>query len=359
MAYKLSRRKKLIQLVEIQGGNTLKNMTIREERENAEKLILSPLAAFSKGAGERETEEAPCYIRTCFQRDIDRVVHSKSFRRLKHKTQVFLQPEGDHYRTRMTHTIEVARIARTISRALKLNEDLTEAIAFGHDLGHTPFGHAGERALNNICSGGFAHNEQSLRVVELLERDGRGLNLCREVRDGIVCHTGSKQPDTLEGRVVRMSDRIAYINHDVDDAVRAGILSENDIPPEITAVTGENYGDRINSVIQDVIFSSRGSGDIQMSSTMYLVMEAFRDFMFERVYKNPTAKSEENKVESMFSAIFDYYIKDTSKLPEDYILFLDKYSPERVICDYIAGMSDNYIVYTFNELFIPGAWSIR
>ena len=200
-------------------------MTIREELEMAERQILAPNAAFAEGAGKRRVPEEACDIRTCFQRDIDRIVHSKSFRRLKHKTQVFLQPEGDHYRTRMTHTIEVARIARTISRALRLNEDLTEAIAFGHDLGHTPFGHAGERALARISSGGFEHNEQSLRVVDILERDGAGLNLCQEVRDGILCHTGEKMPDTFEGRVVRLSDRIAYINHDVDDAIRAGILS--------------------------------------------------------------------------------------------------------------------------------------
>lgn len=334
-------------------------MTIREERESMEKAVLSPRAAFSSGAGNRRVTEEACDIRTCFQRDIDRIVHSKSFRRLKHKTQVFLQPEGDHYRTRMTHTIEVARIARTIARALRLNEDLTEAIAFGHDLGHTPFGHAGERALEKISSVGFEHNEQSLRVVDILERDGKGLNLCAEVRDGILCHTGSKQPDTLEGRVVRMSDRIAYINHDVDDAIRAGILSEEDIPGEIVAVTGESYGERIDSIIRDVIMNSRDCGDIQMSSTMYFVMESFRDFMFERVYKNPVAKSEESKVEGMLSMIFDYYIKDPSKLPADYLSHLDRYSPERVICDYIAGMSDTYLLYIFNNLFVPGAWSVR
>lgn len=334
-------------------------MTIREELEMAERQILAPNAAFAEGAGRRRVPEEACDIRTCFQRDIDRIVHSKSFRRLKHKTQVFLQPEGDHYRTRMTHTIEVARIARTISRALRLNEDLTEAIAFGHDLGHTPFGHAGERALARISSGGFEHNEQSLRVVDILERDGAGLNLCQEVRDGILCHTGEKMPDTFEGRVVRLSDRIAYINHDVDDAIRAGILSEEDIPDEIIAVTGESYGKRIDSIIRDVISTSKESGEIEMSSTMYFVMESFRDFMFERVYKNPVAKSEESKVEGMLSMIFDYYIKDPSKLPEDYVSHLDRYSPERVICDYIAGMSDTYLLYVFNQLFVPGAWSVR
>lgn len=334
-------------------------MTIREERENLEKATLSPKAVLAVGVGKRQQPEAPCDIRTCFQRDIDRIVHSKSFRRLKHKTQVFLQPEGDHYRTRMTHTIEVARIARTISRALRLNEDLTEAIAFGHDLGHTPFGHAGERALKKISPGGFEHNEQSLRVVDILERGGKGLNLCAEVRDGILCHTGAKLPNSLEGRVVRMSDRIAYINHDVDDAIRAGILSEDDIPGEIIAVTGESYGERIDTIIRDVISGSRELADIQMSSTMYFVMEAFRDFMFERVYKNPIAKSEESKVESMLSMIFDYYIKDPSRLPEDYRLSLEHFTPERVICDYIAGMSDTYLLYVFNELFVPGAWSVR
>ncbi len=334
-------------------------MTIREELECAEKAVLSPLAAFAEGAGKRRITEEACDIRTCFQRDTDRIVHSKSFRRLKHKTQVFLQPEGDHYRTRMTHTIEVARISRTIARALRLNEDLTEAIAFGHDLGHTPFGHAGERALANISREGFEHNEQSLRVVDILERDGAGLNLCAEVRDGILCHTGSKLPDTLEGRVVRLSDRIAYINHDVDDAIRAGILSEADIPDEIKTVTGDSYGKRIDSIIRDVIAASRESGEIEMSSTMYFVMESFRDFMFDRVYKNPVAKSEESKVEGMLSMIFDYYIKDPSKLPSDYLSYLDRYCPERVICDYIAGMSDTYLLYMFNNLFVPGSWSVR
>ncbi|MBR6521136.1 MAG: deoxyguanosinetriphosphate triphosphohydrolase [Oscillospiraceae bacterium] len=334
-------------------------MTIREEHEQAERSVLSERAAFAKGAGIRRVPEEACDIRTCFQRDIDRIVHSKSFRRLKHKTQVFLQPEGDHYRTRMTHTIEVARIARTISRSLRLNEDLTEAIAFGHDLGHTPFGHAGERALAKISSMGFEHNEQSLRVVDILEKDGAGLNLCAEVRDGILCHTGDKQPDTLEGQVVRLSDRIAYINHDVDDAIRAGILEEEDIPGEIIAVTGESYGERIESIIRDVINTSRECGKIEMSSTMYFVMESFRDFMFERVYKNPVAKSEESKVEGMLSMIFDYYIKDPSKLPDDYVSNLDRFSPERVICDYIAGMSDTYLLYTFNNLFVPGAWTVR
>lgn len=334
-------------------------MNIREEREALEKVMLSPAAAFSDGAGNRRIPEDACDIRTCFQRDLDRIIHSKSFRRLKHKTQVFLQPEGDHYRTRLTHTIEVARISRTIARALRLNEDLTEAIAFGHDLGHTPFGHAGERALAKISSSGFEHNEQSLRVVDVLERDGRGLNLCAEVRDGILCHTGEKQADTMEGRVVRISDRIAYINHDVDDAIRAGILSEEDIPGEIVAVTGESYGQRIDSIIRDVVMTSREKGDVDMSSTMYFIMESFRDFMFERVYKNPVAKSEESKVEGMLSMIFDYYIKDPSKLPEDYLTHLDRYSPERVICDYIAGMSDSYLLYKFNELFVPGAWSVH
>lgn len=334
-------------------------MTIREKREEVEKLALSPRAAFSHGAGDRAREEEACDIRTCFQRDVDRIVHSKSFRRLKHKTQVFLRPEGDHYRTRMTHTIEVSRIARTISRALCLNEDLTEAIAFGHDLGHTPFGHAGERALANICPFGFSHNEQSLRVVDVLERDGRGLNLCREVRNGIVCHTGDNMPETLEGCVVRISDRIAYINHDVDDAVRAGILSEADIPEEITAVTGDNYGDRIDSVIRDVIRESADGGEIKMSPTMYFVMEAFRDFMFERVYKNPEAKGEESKVEGILSALYEHFLGDLSLLPWDYRLLLERDEPERVVCDYIAGMTDTYIVHLFNEIFIPGAWTLR
>ncbi len=334
-------------------------MTVREEREEIERLSLSPRACFARGAGERKRPEEADPLRTCFQRDLDRIVHSKAFRRLKHKTQVFLQPEGDHYRTRMTHTIEVARIARTISRALRLNEDLTEAIAFGHDLGHTPFGHAGERALNAICPQGFRHNEQSLRVVEILEKDGRGLNLTREVRDGILCHSGPQMPATLEGAVVRLSDRIAYVNHDVDDAVRAGILAEEDIPGEITAVTGDGYSTRINSVITDVVRESRALDEIRMSATMYFVMETFRDFLFERVYKNPVAKGEETKVEGILSLVYDYYMKAPEKLPEDYRALLAVWPPERVVCDYIAGMSDTYLIFTINNLFIPGAWTVR
>ena len=334
-------------------------ITIREQREKIEELILSPFATNSAHSYGRETPEEPCEMRTCFQRDIDRIVHSKSFRRLKHKTQVFLQPEGDHYRTRMTHTIEVARISRTLARALKLNEDLAEAIAWGHDLGHTPFGHAGERALAELCPLGFCHNEQSLRVVDKLEKSGRGLNLCREVRDGILHHTGRVLPSTLEGKIVRLSDKVAYINHDVDDAIRAGVLLASDIPDEIIAATGRDYGGRLNAVIRDIIEASFDKNEIEMSPQMFFVMESFRDFMFDKVYKNPLAKGEEFKVKGILEKLYDYYMDNPQKLPPDYVLTPNMDSRDRVVCDYIAGMSDKYAIYVYNDLFIPKAWQPR
>ncbi len=327
----------------------------REEREALERIMLSPrgtLAAESRG---RERQEPPCEIRTCFQRDTDRIVHSKSFRRLKHKTQMLLSPSGDHYRTRMTHTLEVSRIARTISRGLRLNEDLTEAIALGHDLGHTPFGHAGERALQAIYPGDFAHNEQSLRTVDRLEKDGAGLNLSWEVRNGILWHTGDVWPETPEGKIVRFSDRIAYVNHDTDDAVRAGLLRESDLPREVRQVLGDNYSMRINTVVKDIILSSRES--VRMSPAVESAMTLFREFLFERVYRNPVAKAEERKVEGMLRALYDYYLSNVSELPADYLQVAEAEGQARAVCDYIAGMTDQYAVSRFCDLYIPAGWS--
>lgn len=334
---------------------------IREKREELEEMMLSPYGVKAKNSKGREREEEPCAIRTCFQRDVDRITHSKSFRRLKHKTQVFLQPEGDHYRTRLTHTLEVARIARTISRALMLNEDLTEAIALGHDLGHTPFGHAGERALNELLEqeGGFRHYEQSLRVVDRIEKEGRGLNLTYEVRDGILRHTTDPLACTLEGQVVRLADRVAYINHDVDDAIRAGILSANSIPEEITSVLGNKHSSRINTITQDVISYSMGKREIGMSPGIYFVVDSFHSFMYEMVYKNPKAKSEESKVQGILSGIFEYYAKNTEKLPEEYKAIAEQDGISRAVCDYVSGMTDTYAVYIFSSIFIPGAWTVR
>ena len=328
----------------------------REQREELEKTMLSPLACRAAMSRGRERPEEPCELRTCFQRDVDRVSYSKAFRRLKHKTQVFLSPEGDHYRTRMTHTLEVSRIARTIARALMLNEDLTEAIALGHDLGHTPFGHAGERALRNICPGGFEHNEQSLRVVEKLEKDGCGLNLTEEVRDGILCHTGDRLPMTLEGSVVRLSDRIAYVNHDTDDAVRAGIMREEDIPDSVRSVIGGSFSRRIDTVIRDVVASS--DTEIRMSLPVAWAMDEFRSFMFQAVYQNPKAKSEESKVEGILTALAEHYKADLNRLPGDYRAVAEQEGADRAVCDYIAGMTDQYAVQKYTELFIPSGWSI-
>ena len=332
-------------------------MLPREEREALEHRILAEGACFADHSLGREREEEPCSLRTCFQRDVDRITYCKAFRRLKHKTQVFLSPEGDHYRTRMTHTLEVARIARTIARCLRLNEDLTEAIALGHDLGHTPFGHAGERALRKIHAGGFEHNEQSLRVADRLEKGGRGLNLCAEVRDGMLCHTGERKPMTLEGNIVRLSDRIAYVNHDTDDAVRAGIMREEDIPASVREVIGDSFGKRIDTVIRDVVASS--DSEIRMSLPVAWAMDDFRNFMFEAVYRNPKAKSEESKVEGILSALYAHYLADIGRLPEDYRAVAEEEGSERAVCDYIAGMTDQFAVQQYTQLFIPGGWTIR
>ena len=336
-------------------------MTVKEELERQEHKRLNPLAAFadkSKGRPRFE-EERENDMRTCYQRDIDRIVHSKSFRRLMHKTQVFLQPEGDHYRTRMTHTLEVTRIARTITRALGLNEDLAEAIGMGHDLGHTPFGHAGEDALSRCMGKPFRHNEQSLRVVDVLEQDGRGLNLTYEVRNGILCHTGDPWPATLEGMVVRRSDQIAYVNHDIDDAIRAGILTNDDIPDAITDVLGHNHSQRINTLVTDAVLTSREAGTVMLSPAVDQALRDLRSFMFERVYRNPVAKGEERKAKDMLQRLFEHYIKNPHMLPDDFHPQLSFDGMERTVCDYIAGMTDNYAVDKFEEIFIPAGWNVR
>ena len=336
-------------------------MTVREELERQEHRRLNPKAAFSDQSQGRPRfeEDREEDVRTCYQRDIDRIVHSKAFRRLMHKTQVFLQPEGDHYRTRMTHTLEVTRIARTITQALGLNEDLAEAIAMGHDLGHTPFGHAGEVALTRCLGKPFRHNEQSLRVVDVLELDGMGLNLTHEVRNGILCHTGDPWPATLEGMVVRRSDQIAYVNHDIDDAIRAGILTNDDIPNAITEALGHNHRDRINTLVTDAIRTSREAGTVMLSPKVDTALRDLRSFMFERVYRNPVAKGQESKAKDMLQRLYEYYICHPDALPEDFHPQLSFDGMERTVCDYIAGMTDNYAVDKYTELFIPAGWNVR
>jgi len=334
-------------------------MTVRERLEQAEYDMLAPQAQKAAESKGRAYADGESDVRTCYQRDTDRIVHSKAFRRLMHKTQVFLQPEGDHYRTRMTHTIEVSRIARTIARALRLNEDLTEAIALGHDLGHTPFGHAGEVALTEITGIPFHHNEQSLRVVDKLEKDGQGLNLTHEVRMGILGHTGLTIPETWEGQIVRVSDRIAYINHDLDDAIRAGILSEKDIPRDISYILGESHKERINTMVTNMIDHTVATGELAMQAEITKAMDDLRTFLFARVYRNPVAKGEESKARDIIKALYVYYSKYPEKLPADFVPQLDFDGISRVICDYIAGMTDKYAVYKYEEIFIPSAWHVR
>jgi dGTPase len=336
-------------------------MNPREVRETLEGQMLSPKASCAVRSKGRARDEPECDIRTCYQRDIDRIIHCKTFRRLKHKTQVFLSPEGDHYRTRLTHTLEVSRISRTIARGLRLNEDLAEAISLGHDFGHTPFGHAGERALDEILAdeGGFKHNEQSLRIAGRLEQSGRGLNLTYEVGDGILCHTGDKMPDTLEGCVVRIADRIAYINHDVDDAIRAGILCEADVPEEIYCALGGKHSERINTLILDLLKESERTGEITLSPSIAFVFEAFREFMYERVYLNVRAKSEECKVFGIINELFNYYCKMPDELPGEFRDIIPADGLKRAISDYISGMTDKYAVHMYEKLFIPEAWQVR
>ena len=333
-------------------------MDCKEIRYAMERDYLSPHAALSEKTRGRRRPEEPCPIRTDYQRDRDRILHCNSFRRLKHKTQVFLAPQGDHYRTRLTHTLEVSQIARTIARALNLNEDLTEAIALGHDLGHTPFGHAGERALNRICPFPFYHHLQSVRVTDVLERDGKGLNLTYEVRNGIVCHSsggGEAQAVTLEGRIVRLSDKVAYINHDIEDAVRAEVLSEGDLPFEAVYVLGRSKSERLTTIIRSVVENS--SDDIKMAPEVEKAHNSLRSFMFEYVYTNPVAKGQESKAETLVEKLYGYYLKNLDRLPEFYRSLMEKFPKERVICDYIAGMTDKYAVSQYEALFIPKFWS--
>lgn len=334
-------------------------MNIREQQEQHEHEYLSKYASFSDESLGRDRYEEPCTMRTIYQRDRDRILHCKAFRRLKHKTQVFLAPTGDHYRTRLTHTLEVSQIARSISRALRLNEDLTEAIALGHDLGHTPFGHAGERTLNELCSTGFSHYKQSIRVVEILEKDGQGLNLTKEVRDGILNHRTSGMPSTLEGKVVRLSDKIAYINHDIDDAIRAKIFSEDAIPKKYTDILGNTTKSRLNTLINDIIDNSMDKNDIYMSDEVGQAMTELRKFMFGSLYMNPTAKSEEKKAYKLITELYGYYMDNVDALPDNYKKFIDcGETVERVVCDYIAGMSDQYSVAKFEEIYVPKSWKV-
>lgn len=334
-------------------------MTIREEMEQREHLLLSPYAAFSDQSAGRDSPEPQCDIRPVYQRDRDRILHSRAFRRLKNKTQVFLTPEGDHYRTRMSHTLEVSQNARTIAKALRLNEDLVEAVALGHDLGHAPFGHIGEYILDRLCDGGFRHNEQSVRIVERLEKHGEGLNLTKEVRDGILNHQMSSMPATLEGRIVRLSDKIAYINHDVDDAIRAGILCEEDIPAEFQEILGNSVRMRLNTLIHNIVTNSIGKNEILMSSEVEQAMKGLRSYMFDHLYHNPIAKREEDKAKGLLERLFYYYIKRPEQMPRQYAdMIAEGEKPDRAVCDYIAGMTDQYATAKFNEYFVPAPWQI-
>ena len=330
---------------------------IRENQEQWEREYLSPYASLSCESKGRDHYEAPCDIRPIYQRDRDRILHSKAFRRLKDKTQVFLTPNGDHYRTRLTHTLEVSQNARTIAKALRLNEDLVEAIALGHDLGHTPFGHAGERALDEICPYPFEHSEQSVRLVELLEKDGRGLNLSFEVRDGIRNHQTAGVPATLEGKIVRLSDKIAYIHHDMDDAIRGNILQEKDIPVEIRQVLGENIKERLNHMIHDIVIHSQGKPDIMMSEDVWNAMMKLRKFLFVEVYENKAVRREEQKAILLVQTLYKHYLEHIDLLPRDYLKFLNEGTEkEVVVCDYIASMSDKFAIATFESLYIPQSW---
>ena len=335
-------------------------MTIREQLELREIEYLSPYATLSKDSRGRDRAEEECDIRPVFQRDRDRILHCKAFRRLKQKTQVFLLPKGDHYRTRLTHTLEVSQNARTIAKALRLNEDLVEAIALGHDLGHTPFGHAGERALDEVCPLGFQHNEQSVRVVKRLEKQGEGLNLTWEVRDGILNHKSAGTPHTLEGQIVRLSDKIAYINHDIDDAIRGGVLKEEDIPKTYREILGNSTRVRLDTMIHNVIINSMDQPEIRMSPEVERATMDLRAFMFENVYKNPVAKGEEEKAINMVTNLYEYYWKHIRLLPDQFLEMLEEEggTPERIVCDYIAGMTDTYAIKKFEEYFIPESWKI-
>ncbi|MBQ3061326.1 MAG: deoxyguanosinetriphosphate triphosphohydrolase [Lachnospiraceae bacterium] len=337
--------------------STLNLRKIQEEREHQ---ILSRYAAFSDASRGRDRDEPACDIRPAYQRDRDRILHCKAFRRLMHKTQVFLHPEGDHYRTRLTHTLEVSQNARTIARALKLNEDLAEAIALGHDLGHTPFGHAGERALNEISKTDFCHSDQSVRVVEILEKHGEGLNLTWEVRDGIRNHRTSGRPATLEGKIVRLSDKIAYINADIDDAIRGQIIKEDDIPNSLRDILGTSTRNRLDRIIHDIVINSLDKDDIMMSKPFEEAIADLRKFMFKSVYTNKEAKGEEAKAEKMVKSLYEYYVEDINRLPSEYVYMIREMheNPHKVVCDYIAGMTDRYAVSVYKNLVIPFSWNV-
>lgn len=330
-------------------------MLIREEQERLEEEHLSEFAQLSARTRGRQKEETRCDVRTDYQRDRDRIIYSKAFRRLKHKTQVFISPEGDHYRTRLTHTLEVSQIARTIARSLRLNEDLTEAISLGHDLGHTPFGHSGERVLASICPHGFKHNEQSVRVVEILERED-GLNLTWEVRDGIRNHTGDNLASTLEGQIVRFADRIAYINHDIDDAIRGNVISQDMLPVECLKVLGVTSSKRINNMIINIIENSRNKNAILMNKEFQEAMNDLRSFMFKNVYTDSAAKKEEAKTQNILNELYGYIVKNPELIPQDMAKLIVSYDIHRVACDYIAGMTDRYAVKRFNDIFVPASW---
>jgi len=333
-------------------------MNIRKQQEQQEAIYLNKYATQSAQSKGRQVPEALCDIRTDFQRDRDRILHSKAFRRLSHKTQVFIAPEGDHYRTRLTHTLEVSQIGRSIARGLKLNEDLTEAIALGHDLGHTPFGHAGEEALDSVVEGGFRHYEQSIRVVEQLENEGKGLNLTWEVRDGILNHPTKNHPQTLEGKVIRLADKIAYINHDIDDAVRAGVLRLEDLPKEEIAVLGSDTRSRINNMIHNIIENGVEENDLYMSASMLSAMQKLRAFMFKNVYIGSKAKAHEAKAQNMIIQLYTHLKKEKELLPSKFLSQVEQGEEtlDRVVCDYVAGMTDRYAINMFTTLFIPKSW---
>ncbi len=330
---------------------------IRKITEDIERQTLSPFATLSAETKGRESAEVECDLRTVFQRDRDRIIHCKAFRRLKHKTQVFLSPESDHYRTRLTHTLEVSQIARTIARALRFNEDLTEAIALGHDLGHTPFGHAGERALNELYSGGFTHFKQSVRICRVIERAGKGLNLTAEVLDGILHHTRDEWASTPEGKIVRISDHIAYMNHDIDDAISAGVICEEDIPRDIREILGNSKSQRIDTLVKSVVYNTEKS-DIKMDESTNFAYEALHNFLFDTVYRNPVVKGEEKKVNGIVSGIYEYLIKNPDKLDNEYSIIREREGIERAAVDYIAGMTDHFAIMTYSNIYIPKEWKI-
>ena len=335
---------------------------MREYIEKREFRELSEYASYSRESKGRKYEEKQCDFRTCYQRDRDRIIHSKAFRRLKHKTQVFIAPEGDHYRTRLTHTLEVSQIARTIARSLRLNEDLTEAIALGHDLGHTPFGHAGEAAINEVYSGEFSHNKQSLRVVDLLEKrkkDIPGLNLTKEVKDGILNHTGDGEPSTLEGQIVRIADRIAYINHDIDDALRAELIGFDELPLDSLKILGKTHSERIDTMVRDMINESMGKDKICRSEKIYNATQVLRNYLFENIYFGSFAKKEESKAKRLIKLLYNYYMKNINYIPDEFMKRINSSNKEQIIIDYIAGMSDRYAIQAGKDIYIPEPWFIK